>query len=137
MKAIEWKYLGLGIAVIAILVIVIQSTSIYEPLVKEGKTALSLEINYGENIKKESLEIRNGTTAFQVLNNTHTVKYNEYSFGYFITGVDGIEQNATHSWLYFVNGLPPTLSVDRYVLEEGDNLSFRFLSNEESLKYFE
>ena len=136
-KAISWKYLGLGIAIIVVLMVVIQHTSIYEPLVREEKIVLSLETNYGKNTKKESLEVKNGSTAFQALNKTHIVEYKEYSFGYFITGIDEVRQNETHSWLYFVNGVPPLASVDNYVLEEEDILIFRFLSSEESMKYFE
>lgn len=135
--AVNWKYLGLGIAIIAVLIVVIQYTSIYEPLEKEEKIALSLEIKYGENVKRENVKIENRSTAFQALNKTHRVEYKEYAIGYFITGIDGVKQNETHSWLYFVNEKPPLEAVNKYYLSEEDVLAFMFLSNEESMKYFE
>jgi len=94
-----------------------------------------LKIEYGESIK-ENLIVENHTTAFQVLNKTHKVEYKEYPLGYFITGIDGIRQNETHSWLYFVNDSVIMESSDKYYLSYGDVLTFKFLSSEESMKYF-
>jgi len=136
-KAVNWKYLGLGVAIIAILVAAIQFTGTSALSQEEEKIASSLEIRYGEIEEKTSLMIENGTTAFRLVNDTHTIEYNEYSFGYFITGVDGVNQNDTHSWLYFVNGVPPLVSIDNYVLEDGDSVSLMLLSNDESMEYFE
>lgn|GEM_PF-554798 len=133
--AVNWRYLGLGIAIIAILTVGLQFADIYKESKEEGKIELSLKIEYGESIK-ENLIVENHTTAFQVLNKTHKVEYKEYPLGYFITGIDGIRQNETHSWLYFVNDSVIMESSDKYYLSYGDVLTFKFLSSEESMKYF-
>ena len=87
--------------------------------------------------KTEYLVLENKTTAFDALSSTHEVEYKKYSIGVFILSIDGISQNSTHSWLYLINGSPPSVSADNYQLSSGDHLSFLFLSNEESMKYFE
>ncbi|MCD6477394.1 MAG: DUF4430 domain-containing protein [Candidatus Aenigmarchaeota archaeon] len=102
----------------------------------KGKIRTSLYIDYGGRTTREEKVINNQTTVFQLLNETHSVNYKEYSTGYFIVSIDGVEQNGTYSWLYFVNGKPPMVSVDKYHLSNNDVVVFKFLSNNEAMKYF-
>jgi len=128
------KYLIFGILLILALTVTISLNIPAES--RDGKINILLEIENGAGTSEEKYTVNNGTTAFQVLNETHSVEYKEYSIGYFITSIDGVEQNTTHSWLYFINGDPSSVSSDRYYLSDGDILDFKFLSNEEGMKYF-
>lgn len=96
-----------------------------------------VEIRYNNRTEGYQLNPNEGLTAFTVLNSSHRVKYKQYEQGYFLTAIDGIKQNQTHSWLYFVNGQPPTQAVNNYQLKGGDKVSFRYLGQEESKQYFE
>ena len=128
------KYLLFGVLLIAMLTVAVSLNISGES--RNGEIDILLKIENGANTSEEKYTINNGTTAFQVLNETHSVEYKEYSIGYFITSIDGVEQNTTHSWLYFINGDPSSVSSDRYYLSDGDILDFKFLSNEEGMKYF-
>ena len=128
------KYLIFGILLILALTVTISLNIPAES--RDGKINILLEIENGANTSEEKYTVNNGTTAFQILNETHSIEYKKYSIGYFIISIDGIEQNATHSWLYFVNDNPSSVSSDKYYLSDGDVLDFKFLSNEEGLKYF-
>lgn len=131
----KMKYLVFGIVIIALLVGLVwvklpgQSAT--------GKMSVFLTIDYGTKKSQKILTVDNQTTAFAVLNQTHSVGYKEYSMGYFITSIGNKSQNSTHSWLYFVNQEPPEISVDNYHLSDQDNLTFAFISNNESMKFFE
>lgn len=86
---------------------------------------------------EQAMTVANNTTAFNALNQSHTVTYETSSHGYFITAIDGTAQNDTHSWLFFVNGEPPSVAANAYTVSDGDNVTFRFVSNEEAETYFE
>lgn len=133
---VDATYLLAGAAMIAILLLATQTAN--SP-VMDGTDRMSvlLTVDAGSTTDTQELVVSNNTTAFGVLEKNHDVTYEESSYGYFITGIDGTAMNDTHSWLFFVNGSPPSQSADSYVLSDADNVTFRFLSNEESKKYFE
>ncbi|NOX71294.1 MAG: DUF4430 domain-containing protein [Candidatus Micrarchaeota archaeon] len=78
-----------------------------------------------------------GTDVLSVLKTEHDVSGKEYAgMGFFITEIDGVKQDEGHSWLFFVNGKPASASVDNTIVEEDVQIEFRFLSNDEAMKYF-
>lgn len=129
------KYLVFGIIIIALLI-----SLVYLKLPegsREGEISVLLNVNYPEKKTEKILTVDNQTTAFGAINQTHSIEYKEYATGYYITSIDNVAQNKTHSWLYFVNQEPPQVSVDNYHLSNEDNLTFVFISNEKSMKFFE
>jgi len=131
----EKKYLLFGIVIIVILSLVV-TMNIPTTTGKEEITVY-LTVDYGSSTTREALKVLNQTTVFDALNQTHNVQYKEYSIGLFIISIDNVTQNSTHSWLYFVNGEPPMISADNYHLNNNDEVLFKFVSNEEAMKYFE
>ncbi|MFB6144431.1 MAG: DUF4430 domain-containing protein [Candidatus Nanohaloarchaea archaeon] len=126
------RYVAAGIVAVAALLLVSQSPQLSQPETN-ATVAVSLEIDYGVEQDSSVVMVRNGSTAFKVLNSSHRVNYTEYSFGYFVTGIDGVQQNSTHSWLYFVNGEPASKAVNRLRVY-GGSVEFRFISNNRSAK---
>ncbi|MDY6776655.1 MAG: DUF4430 domain-containing protein [Candidatus Nanohaloarchaea archaeon] len=94
---------------------------------------VSLTIATPTGNTSETLQVSNTTTAFEAVNRSHRVEYSTYSSGIFITGIDGVMQNDTHSWMYLVNGEPPSTGADSYTLEDGDNLTFWYMSNKRAM----
>ena len=104
---------------------------------QEGKIKVEINIDFGTSEKSETIRVQNGTTVFEVLNSTTNVEYKEYAgMGKIITSIDGVAMNDTYSWLYFVNDKLAMVSVDNYLLTEDSSITFKYLSNEEALKYF-
>lgn len=81
----------------------------------------------------ETVRVPVNGTALQALNASHTVNVTRYSSGAFVTGIDGLHQNATHSWIYFVNGTMPSRAVDRLELGADARVTFLYLPNEKAL----
>jgi len=82
------------------------------------------------------IRVQNGTTVFEVLNRTAKVEYKEYAgMGKIITSINGIASNNTYSWLYFVDDKLAMVSVDKYSLTKDSSITFKYLANEEALKY--
>lgn len=101
----------------------------------EGKelSNVTIAVDFGDSLVAAPTE---AISAFDALNRTHTVQYNSYANGYFVTSVDGIPQNATHSWGYFVNDVLPMMSSDSYAVKSGDNVTFMLMENEKFYEYF-
>lgn len=132
------KYLGFGIIVI---ILVASSVSLILPsefitdVQSLEASNISLLINYG-NGKKSKFTIDAGT-VFDALNKTCNIEYKYYKgLGYFITSIDGVTQNKTHSWGYFVNNKFAMVSANNYVLKNNDNITWVLMNNEEFGKYF-
>ncbi len=88
---------------------------------------------------KESkiIRVKNGTTVFEVLNETFDVDYKIYpGMGIFVTSINNVTQNSTHFWIYFVNEKPANVGADSFILTENSNITWKLLSSEESMKIF-
>jgi hypothetical protein len=101
-----------------------------------GKIRVGIKIDFGTSEKSETIVVQNGTTAFEALNSTVKVEYKEYAgMGKIITSIDGIASNNTYSWLYFVDDKLAMVSADKYLLTKDSSIIFKYLANEEALKY--
>jgi len=76
------------------------------------------------------------TTAFEALNEVANVSYKQYDYGKMIIGINGLDQDDTHYWMFFVNGELPVLPSDAYTVDDGDIVAFRYLDSETALGYF-
>ena len=104
------------------------------PLPEEKSLSdVTIAVQVGDTISADIVEAK---SAFDALNNTHVVEYRGYANGYFVTSIDNVSQNETHSWGYFVNGQMPMVSADSYAVEEGDNVTFTLMENEKFYEYF-
>ena len=100
------------------------------------KIRVNTTINFGTSEKTKTVEIQNGTTVFDVLNNIATVKYQEYAgMGKMVTSIDGFEQNSSYSWMYFVDDKLASVAADKYALTKDSSFIFKYMSNEEALEY--
>ncbi len=134
-----WKYLAGGVFVVVALLFASQSFSEGTSGAHGGETLIqvNLSIDYGADTTSQLVELQNGSTAFQALNQTVSVDFQESSYGYFVTSINNVSQNTTHSWIYLVNGEPPSVAANRFGLTEGDRIRYLYLSNNETGRYFE
>jgi len=99
------------------------------------KIRVEARIDFGTSEKKETVDGQNGTTVFEVLNSIATVEYKEYAgMGKLVTSIDGVAQNETHSWLYYVNEEFAQVACDKYALTEDSLFTFKYMSNEEVME---
>ncbi len=122
-------YVVAGIALIAVAVVGIQYQSSAPETGEEG-IQISLQLEKPGDIVSEQVNVPVNSTVFDALNQTYSVEYTEYDFGYFVTSIDGLAQNETHSWLYYVNNESATTAVNNYVLDSGDNVTFRYTAQQ-------
>lgn len=133
-ESTEPRYIAAGFGLLVVLFLAMQ---IQSPVQGGEKISVSLKVDFGERVEKRSLTLSNNTTAFEAVNGSFDVEYNRYDMGYFITSIGNVSMDANSSWLYFVNSEPAKKAVNHYLLEDRDNLTFRYLNSSESSKYFE
>lgn len=69
--------------------------------------------------------VKEGSTALDALLATPLYRSVEYSGGLgdiYISAVNDIRENATHSWRFYINDAPANASIADYVPREGDFL---------------
>ncbi len=100
-------------------------------------TDVELTVNYGNGTTRVWTGITlTGTTtaersAYMATAQKCTMSYDDYGGGaYFITGIDGKEQDGTHFWQYYVNGEYAGVGACAYVLHSGDSVFWNFTTNQ-------
>jgi hypothetical protein len=101
-----------------------------------GQITVTLNVVTPEENLNRVLTVNNNSTAFDVLNSTYEVEYSDSDFGVFVTSINGVVMNDTHSWIYLVNSRPPEVAANRFDLSNRDNVTFRYISNEKSMEFF-
>lgn len=102
-----------------------------------GEREVQVSIDYGENEETFDVEIGPRESALDVLVRVATVDYKtEGAMGAFITGINGVNQDGNHFWLYFVNGEMSDVACSHYHPVDGDVITFRYVTAEEAAGYF-
>ena len=97
----------------------------------EDQIQVSLTLEKPNETVRDTAEIEVNSTVFDAVNETYKVEYTEYDFGYLVTGIDGLAQNGTHSWLYSVNNESADRAVNNYVISEDSDVTFSYTPNSE------
>jgi len=97
--------------------------------------SVQLSIENG-NMLAYMLEVEGDETAFDLLKGVAVVDYEMYSTGIVISEINGVETGDNHHWICLVNGELPENPCDFYQPNEGDMISFVYLTSEEALGYF-
>ncbi len=86
---------------------------------------LIISINFGEKTIKD-VRVETNVTVMKALeeNANITTAYG----GRFVTSIDGISQNSTFFWFYYVNGLLSNVGAEDYVIHPGDVIRWDYHS---------
>lgn len=71
------------------------------------------------------------TQAWNLLIDHHQIIYQEYDFGIFLEGIDGLKGNQENFWAIYVNGEKSETGISDIVLNEGDVIEFKYETIEE------
>ncbi len=66
------------------------------------------------------------TKAWDLLINNHQIIYQEYDFGIFLEGIDGLKGNQQYFWAIYVNGEKSEVGIADIVLNQGDIIEFKY-----------
>lgn len=108
---------------------VVESEVKEEMVSREIKTVpmVSLEV-LGEKYRGE---IKEGDTVYLIMKrleekDNFSFNYKEYpSMGVFVDEINEIKGEPGKYWIYYVNGVEASVSVSKYILKEGDIISWK------------
>jgi hypothetical protein len=72
------------------------------------------------------------TSAWDLLIANHQIIFQEYDFGVFIEGIDGLKADQENFWAIYVNGEKSQTGISDIVLNANDVLEFKYEAIEES-----
>ncbi|NIO21330.1 MAG: DUF4430 domain-containing protein [Candidatus Aenigmarchaeota archaeon] len=101
-------------------------------------TTRTVELNIDNGIERltYTYDVGEGETAFDALKRVAVIDYEMYSTGIIVSEINGVKMDENHHWLCLVNGKLPEKPCDFYEPDEGDVISFVYLTSEEALNYF-
>lgn len=80
----------------------------------------------GSNLNHRYDKVKAGTTAYDLLANTHQVVAKDYgAAGKFVQTIDGIAPDNKHFWTFYVNGKPSNVGASSYVLKDSDKVEWK------------
>ncbi len=65
-------------------------------------------------------------SVFELLQKSHAVDYHPTALGVFVTGIDSLENNSNHYWVYSVNDSFPQIASDKYLTATGDRVVWHY-----------
>jgi uncharacterized membrane protein len=94
---------------------------------KENIVVLNVS-NHTYNIK-----VKDGSTVYDAMIALQSRKENNFSFssknypslGNFIYKINGVKGTPGKYWIYYINGKKASLGVSKYILKEGDRISWK------------
>ncbi len=104
---------------------------------KGGEISVKLSIETEEKVLySEELKANENDTPFEILkkycdDNEIKYEYNDYSGSYYVSAIDGYKEGNDgqfSGWVYYVNGEFPQESSGTFVLREGDEIVFRYVT---------
>lgn len=130
----KYGYLMLGLLALAATILAANAALQHSGSYKSQNTAaqLSLNIDTGDRLQEYSIEITKNESAFDILDGVADVQYQQYSFGKFITSINGLSGNQTHGWFFFVDGKPSQVGADSYYPAGNETIGFTYMSFEDS-----
>ena len=98
------------------------------PLPSPVLVSVVMVINNGTANYSKTLSVPVGATALSVLESNFLVTKKEYSFGALVTGIDGLEQNASTNryWQYYVDGTLASVGAGDFKIERDSLIEWRY-----------
>lgn len=93
----------------------------------------TLVIDFGSQKSTSSTrDLPATSSAFSLLRKVTTrqnipLTFKEYPFGTMVESINGLKNNSQKSWIYFVNGKSPDVGADKYIINSGDRIEWRYI----------
>ncbi len=88
-----------------------------------NETEIIISINFGKKV----VEMRNITPGYNVIDALEKIANVSTAYnGKFVTGINGINQNRTFFWFYYVNGMLSNIGASSYKIHPGDKIRWDF-----------
>lgn len=85
------------------------------------------QVVLGSGRSAETLELKAGQTALDLLKASHTIETKTFSgIGEYVTTIDGKKEDSKHFWALYVNGKQSQVGASDYKVKAGDKIEWKF-----------
>ena len=74
--------------------------------------------------------IEPGNSPLNILMEMHVTQIEEWPSEILIKCIDNICGGEDYNWRYYINGEKGTIGIDKYIIQEGDDIEFRLIGVE-------
>jgi len=89
-------------------------------------TAKAPESAETAQVRSINLTGENGKSVFDILKSKYQVDSSDSSFGVMINSINGLASSDKEFWLYSVNGKPGEVAADKYITNNGDQITWEY-----------
>jgi len=68
---------------------------------------------------------QDGKNALELLKSLHRVETKSYSFGDFVSSIDGVAPDSAHFWALYVNGSLSQVGASQYITKSSDTIKWQ------------
>lgn len=86
---------------------------------------LQLVSNSQHQLNQISYNGQSSVNAYELLLRHATVKAKKYSFGYFVTSIDGVAGNGPKYWTFYVNNKEASVGASSYITKNSDRITWK------------
>ena len=90
---------------------------------------LQLITNAQHQLTQISYDGQNGVNAYRLLQRHASVKAKKYSFGYFVTSINGVAGDGPKYWIFYINGKSASVGASSYITKNSDRLTWKLQSS--------
>lgn len=112
---------------IAAVVVAVVASSIGFGIVIHDKTNGNVRttVSAQHQLAQISYDGKTGVNAYALLQKYATIQSKKYSFGEFVTAIDGVTGNGPKYWTLYVNGKEASVGADAYITKSSDRITWR------------
>jgi hypothetical protein len=81
--------------------------------------------NAQNQVTQISYSGQTGVNAYTLLKKYATVQAKHYSFGYFVTSIDGVAGNGPKYWTFYVNNKEASVGASSYTTKNSDTITWK------------
>lgn len=110
----------------AIIIVVLVGLGVY--VQNKNSSDVQTVTNSHHQITQISYNGENGVNAYVLLNRYAKVQAKHYSFGYFVTSINGVAGNGPKYWTFYVNGKEASVGASSYITKNTDKITWMLQS---------
>jgi hypothetical protein len=113
------------LAVVIVIVIVVAGVGVGVYIHNKDNGHVQTVTNAQHQLTQISYSGKNGVNAYALLEKHATVKAKKYSFGYFVTSINGTAGNGPKYWTLYVNGKESNVGASSYMTKNSDTITWK------------
>ena len=120
-QGLKSKVTALVVVLLAVVAVTGVSVAVHDRETGDVQTVSNAQ----HQLTQISYDGQGGVNAYVLLKKHATVQAKKYSFGYFVTSINGVSGNGPKYWTFYVNDKEANVGASSYVTKSSDRIMWR------------